>query len=167
LLEAVETHGPAAGTVTAEALGRACGTDLLCAARRIVAEAEGRARLERRGHPDTDTIRWATTRPSLGAAAQAHDGRRLVVLERFGRKVEWELRASLAEPDRDRGLVLDLRNNHGGDFGRMLRVAGLFTGPRPEALYLVDDGGRHPVAIPGEDAQIGRASCRGRGLTVV
>jgi C-terminal processing protease CtpA/Prc len=30
----------------------------------------------------------------------------------------------------------------------MLRVAGLFTGARPEALYLVDDSGRRPVAIP-------------------
>lgn len=149
LLEAVETHGPATHAVTAETLGRACGTDLLCAARRIVAGGDGRSRLERRDHPDTDTIRWVTTRASLRPDAQAGDGRTLVVLERFGRKVEWELRAALAGQEDGKGLVLDLRTNHGGDFGRMLRVAGLFTGALPEALYLVDGSGRRPVAIPG------------------
>ncbi len=149
LLEAVEAHGPVTEGVTAEALGRACGTDLLCAARRIIAGSDGRARLERRIHPDTDTIRWVTTRASLGGHAQAGDGRTVVSLERFGRKVEWELRAALAGQDSGRGLVLDLRDNRGGDFGRMLRVAGLFTGALPEALYLIDGSGRRPVAIPG------------------
>jgi C-terminal processing protease CtpA/Prc len=136
--------------VTAEALGRACGTDLLCAARRIVAEGDGRARLERRDPPDTDTIRWVTTRASLGPHEQVGDGRLVIVLERFGRKVEWELRAALAGQDGGKGLVLDLRDNRGGDFGRMLRVASLFTGALPGALYLVDSTGRRPVAIPGD-----------------
>jgi C-terminal processing protease CtpA/Prc len=149
LLEAVEAHGPTAQGVTAEALGRACGTDLLCAARRIVAGGDGRARLERRDHPDTDTIRWVTTRASLRFHEQAGDGRMVVALERFGRKVEWELRAALADQERGKGLVLDLRDNRGGDFGRMLRVAGLFTGALPDALYLVGRAGRRPVAIPG------------------
>ena len=67
LLEAVEAHGPETEGVTAEVLGRACGTDLVCAARRIVATSDGRARLERRDHPDTDTIRWVTTRASLAS----------------------------------------------------------------------------------------------------
>ena len=145
LLETVEAHGSATQGVTAEALGRACGMDLLCAARRIVAGGDGRARLERRDHPDTDTIRWVTTRASLGPHEQAGDGRTVVVLERFGRKVGWELRAALAGLDSGKGLVLDLRENRGGDFGRMLRVAGLFTGAVPEALYLVDSAGRRPV----------------------
>jgi len=154
LLEAVEAHGPATEGMTAEALGRACGTDLLCAARLIVAGGDGRTRLERRAHPDTDTIRWVTTRASLGSHAQAEDGQKLVVLERFGRKVEWELRAALTGQEGGKGLVLDLRTNHGGDFGRMLRVAGLFTGTVPDALYLIDGSGRRPVAIPNTGAPL-------------
>ncbi len=161
LLEAVEAHGPATEGVTAEALGR-CGTDLLCAARRIVAGGDGRARLQRRDHPDTDTIRWVTTRASLGGHTQASDGRTVVALERFGRKVEWELRAALADLQLGQGLVLDLRDNRGGDFGRMLRVAALFTGALPDALYLVDGSGRRPVAIPGNGTPVAA-----RALTVL
>ena len=154
LLETAAAYGLAIPDETVETVRAVCGEDALCVARRIAAAGDGRARLERRGHPDTDTIRWVTTLASVQQPEFARDGRQVVVLERFGRKVEWELRAALQSLPAGSPLVLDLRANRGGDFGRMLRVAGLFTGARDRALLLADGAGRHPVAIPGGDGGI-------------
>jgi len=149
LLVAVETYGPASDEVSAASLARACGGDLHCAAARIVTASAGRARLEPRAHPDTDTIRWVRTRPSVEAAARGGDGRLVVRLRHFGRKVVPEMSAMLRQGTTGDGLVLDLRANRGGDLGRMLQVAGLFTGARPDALFLTGRTGTSPLAIPG------------------
>jgi len=154
LLETAAAYGLAVPQETARTIRGVCGADALCAARRIAAAGDGRERLERRGHPDTDTIRWVTTRASLLRAESTRDGGDVVVLARFGRKVEWELRAALQELPAHSTLVLDLRANRGGDFGRMLRVAGLFTGARDDALYLAEGTDRRPVAIASRDAPI-------------
>ncbi len=154
LLETAAAYGLAIPEETVETVRAVCGEDALCVARRIAAAGDGRARLQRRGHPDTDTIRWVTTQASVQQPAFARDDREVVVLERFGRKVEWELRAALQALPARMPLILDLRANRGGDFGRMLRVAGLFTGARDEALFLVDGAGRQPVAIPEGDGRI-------------
>ena len=147
LLAAVAAIEPA-DLLAAGALSRACGRDARCVAERIVAAGDGRARLVRVRHPDTDWIRWARTRDSISAVGRLADGRLLVALTRFGRTVEAELETALDQAD-GAGLVVDLRANSGGDFGRMLRVAGRFTGPRDRALYLVDRSGEHPVALAG------------------
>lgn len=154
LLETAAAYGLAIPDETVETVRAVCGDDALCVARRIAAAGDGRARLERRSHPDTDTIRWVTTQTSVRQPAFARDGREVVRLERFGRKVEWELRAALQALPAGSPLVLDLRANRGGDFGRMLRVAGLFIGARDEALFLADGAGRYPVAIPAGDGPI-------------
>jgi carboxyl-terminal processing protease len=44
-------------------------------------------------------------------------------------------------------LGLDLRGNAGGDFGRMLRVASLFTKNVKNALFLIDKEGKYPVSL--------------------
>jgi C-terminal processing protease CtpA/Prc len=163
LLEAAAVYGLAVPDETVQEVRAACGADALCVARRIAAAGEGRVRLERRRHPDTDTIRWVTTRASLQRPEAAGDDRGVIVLARFGRKVEWELRDALRERSTDSTLVLDLRSNHGGDFGRMLRVAGLFTGALDQALYLADGASRRPVGIPGGD----RATHTGRLVVLV
>lgn len=162
LLAAVETYGPATESVTAGALARSCGGDLHCAARQVVAASQGRARLERRAAPDTDTIRWVDTRTSARMMARAGDGRPVITLRHFGRKVVPELRTMLGQMSEGGGLVLDLRSNHGGDFGRMLRVAGLFTGAVPDALYLAGRSDRRPVAIPRSESVP-----ETRGLTIL
>ncbi|RMD61391.1 MAG: hypothetical protein D6826_09985 [Alphaproteobacteria bacterium] len=128
-------------------LRRACGDDVLCAARRIVAAgaAAGPAaiRLVRTSPPDTDVIRWARTRPSVTDVSRLGDGRGAIALAGFGRTVETEFRAALdslsgedGTGDGRRDLVIDLRSNGGGDFERMLRIAGLLLGPVPAALTL-------------------------------
>ena len=90
--------------------------------------------LQRLPAPDTDTIRWVTSRRSVERTADLGEGGRLVRLDRFGRKVEFELGAALA---RARTLVLDLRWNRGGSLDRMLRVAARFTGPVADAMQLI------------------------------
>jgi C-terminal processing protease CtpA/Prc len=151
LLEIAAAHGLVVPNETLQALDHACGQDMLCLARQIAKAGDGRLRLEKRRHPDTDTIRWVTTRASLQRPQSTRADQDVIVLARFGRKVEWELRAALQELRVGSALLLDLRTNRGGDFGRMLRVAGLFTGALEAALYLVDDSKRQPVAIPGND----------------
>ena len=142
LVRVIDAVGPerlAASGLSAERLHRVCPRDALCAARSIVA-GDARARLARTAPPDTDRIRWARTLPSVAEARLLTDGRGLVRLTRFGRKAGRELRAAL-EGLADGGwhsgrLLLDLRGHQGGDLGRMLRIAGLFTGPVRAAVRL-------------------------------
>ncbi len=153
VLAAAAAYGdPGEGWSEAE-VRRACGADALCAARRLV--AAGGARLVPVDHPDTDTIRWARTRASVASARRLDDGRGLITLDGFGRKAGDELLTAVAElrrGGRPLGLVLDLRGNAGGDFGRMLRLAAMFIGDRKNAVYLVDTNGRHALDLEGEPA---------------
>lgn len=129
------------------AVRRACGAEVLCTAREIVDALGPPARLERVRTPDTDTIRWAKTAAALsGGGATAH-GARLIALNGFGRTVESELRAALSRP-RAGSLILDLRDNRGGDFGRMLRVAALLIGPRADALRLASGDESEAIELP-------------------
>lgn len=124
--------------LSAEGLRRDCPRDALCAARSIVA-GDARARLARTAPPDSDRIRWARTLPSVTEVRALADGRGLVRVSRFGRKAGRELRAALdglAGGTWDGRLLLDLRGHRGGDLGRMLRLAGQFTGPVADALLL-------------------------------
>ncbi len=119
---------------------RGCGVDALCAARRIAAASGGRGYLERVTRPDSDSIRWARSQASVTTVRRLADGRGLVALDRFGRKASGELRAALAalrKAGEELHLVLDLRGNGGGDLGRMMRTAALFTGDTKDAIYLV------------------------------
>ena len=75
-------------------LARHCASDVLCAARHIVASLGPGATLTRVYHPVTDTIRWVTTRPSVVRVAN-HGSSRVVVLSHFGRKVMPELPLAL------------------------------------------------------------------------
>jgi hypothetical protein len=101
--------------------------------------------LQRVRHPTSDQIRWATTEISIERTVDLGAGWRLVRLDRFGRKADYELSAAL----RGAGtLVLDLRHNQGGLLRRMLRIAGRFTGPVPDAVHLVDADRARPLAIP-------------------
>ena len=162
LLATVAAYAPAdAGLPESSTLRRLCGTDALCAAR-LLARALGKgAALERVAHPDTDIIRRATTPPSVRALGRLPDGAALIALDRFGRTAERELREAIAALDASR-VVLDLRANRGGGFERMLRVAGLFTGPVAHALDVIGKDGRRPRAIPAGGRVAGVV-----GLTVV
>lgn len=131
----------------AAALRRACGTDGLCAARGIVAALGPPTRLEAVAAPDTDTIRWAKTTAAVSDGGATAQGTRLIALNGFGRTVESELRAALTGR-RSESLILDLRDNRGGDFGRMLRVAALLIGPTPDALRLVSGGESDAIDLP-------------------
>jgi len=93
---------------------------------------------------DGDAI-WRAVQPSIERTARLDQATRLVELDRFGRKVDAELRAALRPADR---LLLDLRHNHGGSVRRMLQVAANFTGPVRDALELIAANRVIMLAIP-------------------
>ena len=109
--------------------------------------------LQRIHHPTSDEIRWATTERSIERTADLGAGRRLVRLDRFGRKADYELSAALRGAE---ALVLDLRHNQGGVLSRMLRIAGRFTGPVPDAVRLVKADQVRVLAIPEPSGAIWR-----------
>ena len=101
--------------------------------------------LQRARHPTSDQIRWASTRSSIAGTVDLGAGRRLVRLDHFGRKADYELSAALRGLD---ALVLDLRDNHGGVLRRMLRIAARFTGPVPGAVRLIKADEVRTLSIP-------------------
>lgn len=108
-----------------------CAT-ALCFAEGLAFALPGQVRLEQVQHPDTDSIRWAKTTPSLSVDLK---GNRLrLALSHFGRKAVTELRAALASGGQV--VELDLRGNQGGDVERMLAVAGLLIGPVRDAVTI-------------------------------
>jgi C-terminal processing protease CtpA/Prc len=141
------------GGLSVAAVQDLCEGDALCAAQELVAASGGRARLQKVEHPDSDTIRWVNSAPSVAGFGRMPDGRAWLALDRFGRKAADELRGALEDLRTDAGaldLVLDLRGNGGGDFGRMMKLAAVFTGEVKNGLYLIGVDGRMPVGITGE-----------------
>jgi hypothetical protein len=108
-----------------------CAT-ALCFAQTLSARLPGHVRLEAVDHPDTDSIRWVRTNPSV--SAEVAGGRLHLRLAQFGRKAVSELREALA--DHPLPIELDLRGNAGGDFERMLVMAGALIGPRRGAVEI-------------------------------
>jgi len=144
------------GPSLAEAWDRVAAAQAQCAdvpacVAEVLGEQDPRVRLERVAHPDSDSIRWVDTLPSVTDARSLGAGRGLVVLERFGRKANREVEAALAAFGPLEELVLDLRSNRGGDLGRMLRLAGFFAGAQEGALRLIGDGDEtRPIDIEGK-----------------
>lgn len=161
IVKAAIDYGAISGQDVADQLRRACADDSLCVAQRIVAAGGRQALLVQVGHPDSDTIRWVTTEPSVTDSRWLSNGARLIVLDGFGRKVVPELRAALAGHKAGERMVLDLRGNGGGDLGRMLEVAALFLPGMKNAAYIVDDQGREALTIAS-----GKTVFRG-GLTLL
>ena len=119
---------------TIEKASATCAT-ALCFAEALAAELPGKALLEPVTHPDTDTIRWAKTTASV--IANSTKAPLTLKLTHFGRKAVAELREALAPSS----LLVDLRGNPGGDFERMLEIAGLLIGSRRDAIA-IDYGDR-------------------------
>ncbi len=148
-LEMVTVYAPSRWNLSVDSMRAKCGDDLLCAAR-VVASLDRRARLQKISHPDTDTIRWVKTGPSVMAARRLDDGGVFIALERFGRKARQEMVKALDDlsaTHKNDKIVLDLRKNSGGNFNNMLRVAGLFTGTVDNALFLNGGGKKTPIGI--------------------
>ena len=151
IVRATAVYGTPAELPSLASVKQTCGTDALCAAREIVAASAGRVRLEAVAHPESDTIRWAETAPSVTAVHEGPDGRRWIVLDGFGRKAVREVAQAMSQAMADGArLGLDLRGNAGGDFGRMLKLASLFTGNVKDALFLIETTGRNPVSLAAE-----------------
>jgi hypothetical protein len=134
---------PPAATATELRAAGALGVDLTFAP--FFGRGTAGTILQRVRHPSSDQIRWARSEPSVERTAELGAHRRLVRLDRFGRKVDHELSAALRGAD---ALVLDLRHNHGGVVRRMLRIAARFTGPVPGAVRLVKADQVRLLAIP-------------------
>lgn len=130
----------------------ACGENGLCAAR-IMAQIIGpKAILEKVRHPSSDQIRLVTSVKSVTRHSFNDQGVLNLELKRFGRKVVFELKKiATAVQNSDHPLkqiILDLRQNPGGDVDRMLRVTSLFTGPVAAAVYLDGRQGRKSLSVP-------------------
>jgi len=129
-----------------------CDGEALCIARVLVRRHPRRFRIEPAPPYDTDRIRWVVHVPSLGPVRRLADGRLLVPLRRFGRTLWRELKAAdLA----GRRVVLDLRDNGGGDLRRALELAARLLGPaRARVVLHRSDAGRtvlsadRPAPIP-------------------
>lgn len=129
-------------------LQRHCRSDAVCAGEILAVFFAPHGRLERVPTPSSDAIRGVVDSPSLSIGNEKN--RPIVRLNRFGRDVIWELRTALQEMRGD--VVLDLRGNGGGDFDRMLRVAGLFCGAVENAIRVRERGEERWFSIPGEEA---------------
>ena len=131
----------ASSIIPVDAVGEAkadCDT-ALCFARMLAKKMPREVRLEAIDHADSDSIRWVKTAPSIHMETMA--GGLTIEVSRFGRKVLAELQNALASASTDEplNLSIDLRGNKGGDFERMLTLAGLLIGPHPHAID-VDHG---------------------------
>jgi hypothetical protein len=142
LFALLSPFSPAASAEELEGAG-ALGIDLSFAP--FFGRAPAGTILQRVHHPTSDQIRWASTQGSVERTADLGARRRLIRLDRFGRKADYELSAALRGAD---ALVLDLRHNHGGVLRRMLRIASRFTGPVPDAVRLVKTDQVRLLAIP-------------------
>ena len=138
-----------------EALHSRCGSDVFCAAELLADALAPHGRMEQVRHPSSDVIRGVESQPSI--EVQEKDGWRVVRLHRFGRKVVWELREALQGSE---DIILDLRDNTGGDFDRMLRVAGLFCGEVIDAVRLQDGNREQRFSIMGKGELRGRGALR-------
>lgn len=135
-------------------LTKACGPDRLCAARLIVGAVRQPARLEAVVHPDTDSIRRATSQRSISHFRSGEDGLHVIRLKRFSRKLNDELLSNIRLLDNLYHLTIDLRDNRGGDFDRMRRAAALFTGPVATAITLTHRGTTQQIDIPAPDRRL-------------
>lgn len=90
----------------------------------------GEIRLERVTHPETDTIRWAKTLPSIEVTSDEDALLRLRIM-RFGRGAVTELRAALVGA-RWWKVEIDLR----GDPERMFDLAALSFGDSKDAVEI-------------------------------
>ena len=120
---------------------------------RAVLRARARHHSATRTPPDQRPDPLGDTESSIERTADLGAGRRLVRLDRFGRKADYELSAALRGAG---ALVLDLRHNQGGVLRRMLRIAGRFTGPVPDAVRLVKADQVRVLAIPEPSGAIWR-----------
>ncbi len=153
-LETVVTYAPPEWGLSADSIHRKCDRDIVCAAR-SVAGLSKQAYLLKVRHPDTDSIRWVKTRPSVTVSRRLANGNVFIALERFGRTAHREVAAALnnlTASQADGETVLDLRKNNGGSFNNMLRIASLFTGQVDKALFLTGMGKKKPVGIPAPGA---------------
>jgi hypothetical protein len=130
--------------IDASKIDKTCKNNRLCAARLIVKTLGPPARLEAVVHPDTDSIRRVTSLKSISEFQSIGPSTYVMKLDRFGRKLNDEIESNFKSAATLSHLILDLRNNRGGDFDRMRRTAAMFIGPVDHALEL---DGKH-VAIP-------------------
>jgi hypothetical protein len=169
VLEVLQDHAAAADNLDLGALTAVCPDDPLCLGRELAAANPAEMRLVQAQHPTSDSIRWVTNRPSLGGVTCRVDREEnlsiLLALAGFGRKLLSEVEAAITAClaangqgtlDKERRqLILDLRGNGGGDFGRMLKLAAFFLGERKAALSLRRDGfSLHPVDLPAGEHSI-------------
>lgn len=143
-LDRVEVFAP----IDRSKVAQTCGVDRLCAARRIVETLGPPAQLEAVVHPDTDSIRRATSQPSIGRFQSIGPGVYILRMDRFGRKLNDEILFNIRSINSLSHLIIDLRGNRGGAFDRMRRAAALFTGPIAAALETTHRGTTRKFDIP-------------------
>ena len=129
-------------------LRASCAGELRCAAERVVAAWPAGARLQAVPEADPQLVRSGAVVRSVGAAQRRPSGALRLRIEHFGRRASEQVRRALADLRPDDRLELDLRGHRGGSVRRMLEIAALFVGPRPQALTIVGQRGAVALGIP-------------------
>ncbi len=132
-----------------------------------------RARLERIMHPDTDTIRFVRSLPTLTDIT--HPGKGIIRLRiiRFGRRALREIRAALTARTSTGGFAFhtvqfDLRDHPGGSLRGMLRLAGGLLGPVPRAFALKNrQGSLRWIALFAEEPALLKKNLKGVRIEVL
>jgi len=133
----------------AQTIAKKCQLSSLCVASAVAKALGEKSEVFQVSHPDTDSMRLAKISPSIDRVQQFDQPSLLIKLNQFSRNAEWEVAEVFQQlnkvPSR---LIIDLRDNKGGDLGKMTRVAALFIGSFENALYLQSRSGIEALNIP-------------------
>ncbi len=142
-----------------------------CIGRQLQKALGPRARLERIMHPDTDTIRFVHSLPTLTGIEHPAKGVIRLRIVRFGRRALREIRAALARTPSGRSayrtVQIDLRDHPGGTLHAMIRLASGLIGPVPHAFALKTRQGRlRWIDLPDEGSPLLNTALEGVAIEV-
>ncbi len=129
----------------AKHIGKQCEYEEICVARKIAEVLGEYSNVIAVNSRSIDERRLAKINPSIKNIYTQHGSIKTIQLDRFGRKAEWEVAKALKG---FKTVIIDLRENVGGDLSRMIRVAALFIGPKKNAFIIKSHNYNESIDIP-------------------
>ncbi len=126
-----------------------CQGDKYCLAVSLRPYFKGPAEVRRTVHPSSDSIRRVTNLQSIDRSDTIFSNQLYVSLQRFGRNVSSAVLKVCGKTRIWQRIIIDLRDNEGGDPERMLKVAALFSKPATGVFYVQkQEGEKNHYSIP-------------------